>query len=157
MTRRESRITRNTRAMTLAAFEACPSEYAILASDGMILAVNTAWRQFGEQNGAGSRCGPGTNYLSVTQRAAESGDEIAATVAAALDAVFTGNAPSARIDYPCHSPQQQRWFRLHARPLPQRPEILLVHDDITDHIQTTRLAKAQGVQAARAASLDTTS
>ena len=113
-------VTTRPLALTAAAFDAWPSACAVVAPDGMILAVNTAWRTFGEQNGAGSRCGPGTNYLDVTDRAAAAGDEVAGAVAAALTAVFSGDAPTARIDYPCHSPQQQRWFRLHARPLPRR-------------------------------------
>ncbi len=125
-------MTKRQLALTTATFDAWPSECAVLAPDGMVLAVNAAWRTFAEQNGAGARCGPGTNYLDVTDRAAASGDEVAATVAAALSAVFSGNAPTARIDYPCHSPQQQRWFRLNARPLPRRHGVLLVHDDITD-------------------------
>lgn len=118
--------------LTAAAFDAWPSTGAVVAVDGMVIAVNNAWRTFGEQNGAGARCGPGTNYLDVTYRAAASGDEVAGAVAAMLTAVFLGHAPSARVDYPCHSPQQQRWFRLRARPLPRRQGVLLVHDDITD-------------------------
>ncbi len=90
------------------------------------------WRRFGEDNGAGARCGPGTNYLRVTQAAVASGDETAEVVLDSLEAVLSGNAPRARLDYPCHSPDEQRWFRLHAATLPGRREVLVVHDDISD-------------------------
>ena len=147
-------MTRNALALTVAAFDAWPSECAVLAADGMILSVNAAWRRFGDRNGAGSRCGPGVNYLAVTDRAAASGDEVAAVVAAALTAVFTGDAPTARVDYPCHSPHEQRWFRLHAQPLPGRRNVLLVHDDITGHVQQSRLDQKMAVHAALAARRD---
>ncbi len=118
-----------------AAFDASPSECAVVASDGTILAVNQAWRRFGEANGAGALCGAGANYLQVTQRAAAAGDEVAVTAAAALSAVLSRDAPRARMDYPCHSPHTQRWFRLHAELLPGRGDLLVVHDDITEHVQ----------------------
>ena len=121
-----------------AAFDRAPSESAVIAVDGTVLAVNRAWRQFGERNGAGSTCGPGANYLQVTERAAEAGDEVAAAVLAALTAVRSGHAPRARMDYPCHGPDGPRWFRLHAEPLPGRSDLLLVHDDITGHVLAGR-------------------
>lgn len=123
--------TRSKLALTAAAFDAWPSECAVLAPDGTILLVNEAWRRYGDENGAGALCGPGADYLRVTQRAADTGDDVAGVVLASLTAVLSGNAPRARLDYPCHSPDQQRWFRLTAEPLPGRPEVLVVHDDIT--------------------------
>ncbi len=124
--------TRNRVTLIAAAFDAWPAECVILALDGTILAANRAWRQFGEDNGAGARCGPGTNYLRVTRAAVASGDETAEVVLDSLEAVLSGNAPRAQLDYPCHSPGEQRWFRLHAMTLPGRGEVLVAHDDISD-------------------------
>lgn len=122
-------------ALVAAAFDASPSECAVLAPDGRILAVNRAWQRFGTQNGAGSGCGVGANYRRVTERSAAAGDDVAAVVVAALVAVLEGHAPRARLDYPCHSPTEQRWFRLRLEPLRGRPELLVVHDDITEHVR----------------------
>ena len=102
-----------------------------MATDGTLLAVNQAWRRFGEENGAGALCGPGANYLRVTRRAADGGDDTAAVVLAALEAVLGGGAPRACMDYPCHAPLTQRWFRLRAERLPGRRELLITHQDIT--------------------------
>ncbi|HSP36901.1 MAG TPA: hypothetical protein VLR26_04025 [Frankiaceae bacterium] len=37
----------------------------------------------------------------------------------ALAAVFSGDAPRALLDCPCHSSEQERWFRLRAEPMPE--------------------------------------
>ena len=128
-------MSHSTVALTAAAFDALPSECAVLTQDGVILAVNRAWRRFGEQNDAGARCGVGTNYLQVTDRAADTGDDVAAVASAALSSVFSGDTPRALLDYPCHSPEQERWFRLRAEPMPGRRDVIVVHTNITDQVR----------------------
>ena len=123
--------TRSQIALVAAAFYSWPAECVILSPDGTIIVANGAWRRFGEANGAGARCGPGTNYLQVTQAAVASGDETAEVALASLEAVLSGCAPRAQLNYPCHSPDEQRWFRLHAAMLPGRHEVLVVHEDIS--------------------------
>lgn len=113
-----------------AAFEVLPSEGAVLDSSGRILLVNESWRRFGRENGAGAACGVGMNYLDTCSRAADSGDELAAVVAAALTAVLAGHAPEAALDYPCHSPTEQRWYHLTVRPLPGGRRAVVLHDRI---------------------------
>ena len=92
-----------------AAFDVLPGVGAVLDSSGVILLVNESWRRFGRENGAGAACGVGIDYLRTCDRAAESGDEVAGVVSAALTAVLAGHAPKAALDYPCHSPSEQRW------------------------------------------------
>ncbi|HSP37481.1 MAG TPA: ATP-binding protein [Frankiaceae bacterium] len=128
-------MSHSTLALTASAFDALPSECAVLTPDGVILAVNRAWRWFGDQNDAGARCGVGTNYLQVTDRAAAAGDDVASVASSALAAVFSGDAPRALLDYPCHSPEQERWFRLGAEPMPGRHDVLVVHTDITQQVR----------------------
>ena len=111
-----------------AAFDVLPAEAAVIDSSGVILLVNESWRRFGRESGAGAACGVGIDYLRTCDRAAESGDEVAGVVSAALTAVLAGHAPEAALDYPCHSPSEQRWFRLTVRPLPGRRRFLVLHD-----------------------------
>ena len=117
--------------LAAAAFDALPSEAAVLDRDGVILVVNEAWRRFGRENGAGSACGAGVDYLGTCQRSADTGDEVAATVHAALTAVLDGHAPAASLNYPCHSASQRRWFRLTVRLMPDRVRVLVLHDQLT--------------------------
>ena len=114
--------------LALAAFDTLPSEAAVLDANGVILLVNEAWRRFGRDNGAGAGCGAGSDYLRTCRRSAASGDHVAAAVSAALAAVLSGHAPEAGLDYPCHSPEQQRWFHLSIRPLPGQHRLLVLHD-----------------------------
>ena len=111
-----------------AAFDVIPGVGAVLDSSGVILLVNESWRRFGRENGAGAACGVGIDYLRTCDRAAESGDELAGVVSAALTAVLAGHAPEAALDYPCHSPSEQRWFHLTVRPLAGGRRVLVLHD-----------------------------
>ena len=111
-----------------AAFDVLPSEAAVLDSGGVILLVNEAWRRFGRDNGAGAACGVGIDYLRTCDRAAASGDDVAGAVAAALTAVLAGHAPEAALDYPCHSPSEQRWFHMTVRPFAGGRRALVLHD-----------------------------
>lgn len=113
-----------------------PSEAAILDETGTLILVNQAWRDFGSDNGAGSTtCGVGSNYLDVCRHAASNGDPIASAAHAALTAVLHGHTDPARLDYPWHSPTQQRWYQLRAHPLPGPHRVLVLHDDVTNRLQ----------------------
>lgn len=121
--------------LAAAAFAALPCEAAVIDSDGVIVLVNEAWREFGRRNGAGATCGIGVNYLQTCERAAADGDMNAAAVGAAITAVLEGHAPQAVLDYPCHSPSEKRWFQLRASYLGGRRRVLVLHDDITARVQ----------------------
>ena len=121
--------------LAAAAFDALASEAAVLDGDGVVLLVNEAWREFGRQNGAGASCGVGSDYLGVCERSSATGDEIAAVVEAAIRAVLEGHAPRAALDYPCHSPDQQRWFSLRVQPLGAVDGVLVQHDEVTPRVQ----------------------
>jgi PAS domain S-box-containing protein len=95
---------------------------AVLDRDGVILAVNTAWRRFARQSGLDSdealrRADVGVNYLTVCLTSAAAGDEDAATTYAGIQAVLGGDRASFTLAYPCHGPQQQQWFLMSVTPL----------------------------------------
>ena len=116
-------------------FHYCFNAQTIVDEHSQVVLTSVLRRTFGSHNGADALCGPGANYLHVTDRAASAGDLVAATASTALLAVFTGDAPTARIDYPCHAPDEQRWFRLLIKMMPSQHEVLVVHDNITDYLQ----------------------
>ena len=134
--------------LAAAAFDGMPGQCAVIDPLGTVLVVNRAWRRFGEDNGADARCGVGANYLAVTERAAATGDPFAGAVLAALTAVLEAHAPRASVSYPCHSPTEQRWFRVHAMPLPGRRDVLIVHDDVTEEVHGQVRVQSQRVRPA---------
>lgn len=105
-----------------AIIDALPVSLAVLDFTGRIVSVNQAWREFAENNGdvGLAHTGPGQNYLKAI-RSGLTGDEKidaqAREVEAALTGVLRGDRTQFEQVYPCHSPDQKRWFALHAAPL----------------------------------------
>ncbi len=101
---------------------------------GDIVYVNASWRDFGRSNGISraSQQRPG-NYLRICDRASEQGDEQAREIAIGLRRLLRSESPEFSIEYPCHSPDEERWFILAARPMLWRNAgfFVIQHTDIT--------------------------
>jgi PAS domain S-box-containing protein len=83
---------------------------AVLDADGIIVAVNRAWRRFGEAAGAEPEAtGPGASYLDVCER---SGGVEALAAAEGIRAILAGAREEFHMDYPCHAPGEDGWFSL---------------------------------------------
>jgi PAS domain S-box-containing protein len=106
------------------------SHVAILDEHGSIIAVNAAWRRFAQSEGGDSDC-IGRNYIAVCRATA---DPLAAVVARGLGEILAGSRREIVIDYPCHSPTEQRWFLLRAtRYVGAGPlRVVVLHADITE-------------------------
>jgi len=90
-----------------AALDALGAHVAILDQQGVIVAVNRAWRKFAESNeGDMERTVEGANYLEICERSG--GD--AMRVVAGIRAVMNRESDEFTLEYPCHSPEEQRWF-----------------------------------------------
>jgi PAS domain S-box-containing protein len=129
-----------------AVIDALPAHIALLDADGVIVAVNAAWRAFGRSDLVdGSRGGVGANYLLVCDSASGTRSQEAAEVAAGIRAVLQGASSYYALEYPCHSPTEQRWFRLMVAPLPDHdaPGAVVMHVDITDRKQDDQLHAAE--------------
>lgn len=98
-------------------------QIAVLNRRGDIVAVNDSWVRFALENGAGG--GPGgcsgtpANYLATCYDADGVCSEEALPAADGIRAVLEGRQPLFRLEYPCHSPQRQRWFLMSVTPLRQ--------------------------------------
>ncbi|MDX1608738.1 MAG: EAL domain-containing protein [Halofilum sp. (in: g-proteobacteria)] len=90
-----------------------PAHIALLDGDGTIVDVNEQWRHFGEENDFGDdEFGVGHNYIQLCENAKGECSEEAGIVAAGLREVLAGDRSVFTLEYPCHSPTQQRWFRV---------------------------------------------
>ncbi len=101
----------------------------------MILSVNRAWREFAEDNDARVHdVGEGADYLAVCDRATGEDAKQAQEAASGIRAVLRGEAPKFEIEYPCHSPDRQRWFVGHVTRFsdegPRR--VVVAHENITE-------------------------
>lgn len=97
--------------LTSAALDAIPATLALLDSRGTILLVNKSWRDFGARNGLMMPDdGVGSNYFDVCDAATATGDEYARPARVAIEGVLAGRVPTVTFEYPCHSPDEKRWF-----------------------------------------------
>ncbi len=118
----------------VAMLDALPSHVALLDGDGRVVAVNESWRRFAAANGGlPGDDGVGRNYLEVCGRASGPGSDEARAAAEGIRAVLRGERASFTLEYPCHGPDEQRWFRLVATPLPadRGPGAVVTHLNIT--------------------------
>ena len=119
---------------------------AILNAEGVILAVNQAWRRFAETNGPvrGNVC-EGANYLAVCEAAQGDDQSIAHGFAAGIHRILSGEAQEFALEYPCHSPDEQRWFigrvTRFAGEGPVR--VVVSHENITERKQAEEALRKQ--------------
>lgn len=121
-----------------AILNALPAHIALLDSQGFIVSVNQAWRQFAGANLLqGPGIGLGLNYLAVCDRAQGDDAAQAHAVAAGIRSVLAGADSGFSLEYPCHSPTEQRWFLLKVNALTdQSPHgAVVMHLDITERKQ----------------------
>jgi PAS domain S-box-containing protein len=114
--------------------DALAETLCVVDANGRILAVNRAWSEFALANGADpGRVGVDANYLDVCDAGAST-SEAAQAAAAGLRAVLSGQSAGFRLEYPCHGPEEDRWFQMQAmaRPLHGAPGAVVIHRDITE-------------------------
>jgi PAS domain S-box-containing protein len=119
-------------ALRAAVFDAVSSQLAVLDSDGLILDTNAAWRSFGLDNDVAIEPEMiGENYLAVCRNAE---DSLVTAAADGIEAVIDGDRDSFAFEYPCHTPDEQRWFLMRTSPFEYEGErhVLVVHHDITE-------------------------
>jgi len=122
-----------------AVLDALPAHIAVIDPLGRLLMVNAAWRHFGRANHLLAPGGEvGFNYLDICDAAAGEHTAEAAPAAVGIRAVLGGALPSFSIEYPCHGPQEQRWFQMTVTPLGTDPPqgAVVMHVNITVHRQT---------------------
>lgn len=133
----------------LSTLDALSAHVAILDETGTILEVNAAWRQFAEKNQyASGRYGVGINYIEMCESATGKDAEEAQAVACGIRDVIAGILEDFSLEYPCHSPDEKRWFLVHVTCFhwegPRR--VVVAHENITarrrmeDELRDAKLA-----------------
>jgi PAS domain S-box-containing protein len=107
-----------------------PFNIAVLDDEGTILFTNRAWKEFAGVGPEGAGELVGVNYFESMDT---DDDEYAAQALSGLYAVIEGEQDVFTLEYPCHSPEQKRWFLMRAAKLPDHEEgsLVVAHIDIT--------------------------
>ncbi|MBV1787958.1 PAS domain S-box protein [Marinobacterium sp. D7] len=123
-----------------ALLDALSAHIAVLDEWGVIVATNESWRKFAAANAESpERVSEGINYLEVCDRSGCEGAEVADLVRQ----VIHGECSEGSFEYPCHAPDEPRWFMCRVTRFqgdgPVR--VVLAHQNITKRKlaeQTTR-------------------
>jgi signal transduction histidine kinase/DNA-binding response OmpR family regulator len=131
-----------------------PAHIAVLDRNGVIIAVNDAWKRFNHQNTpAGvfdNNAMIGMNYLKVCESAARRQNETAREAFEGLRSVLRGERDGFTMEYPCHLPgpppshtsghtsESAQWYLLSATPLPEE-----VGGAVVSHLNITARVLAE--------------
>lgn len=124
--------------MSNAVLNSLTNQIAVIDQMGIILYVNRAWHEFAVSNGmAADHQWIGTNYLGVCRNCTSQlhkDIDIANTYAGMLG-VIEGSADAFVYEYPCHSPNEKRWFLMRIGALWGRVgQFVISHHNITARV-----------------------
>lgn len=113
--KRAEELVRKRDEFSQAIFNSVSSHIAVVDRDGVILAVNEPWRRFAIENGVepgrpARRTEVGVNYLEICRESRGEASEGAMAAHDGIRSVLDGTLPCFTLEYPCHSPGEQRWF-----------------------------------------------
>lgn len=122
--------------LMLATLNSLSAIICVLDESGTIIAVNNLWRNFASANGGVTeRVCEGINYLQVCAAAKGEAQEDALAFAAGIRAVANGDDDYFEYEYPCHAPQERRWFIGRVTPLigssTDVRRVVVAHENIT--------------------------
>jgi PAS domain S-box-containing protein len=124
--------------------DAIGAQLCVLDRSGRITLVNDAWRRLhDEHTPAGhERVGycVGDDYLRHCISVLSDDSEAARAAAEGIGQLLAGREQVYTLEYPCHTPQSQRWLQLTARAFDDGSgNVVVMHEDIT----TRKLAEIQ--------------
>jgi PAS domain S-box-containing protein len=110
-----------------------PAHIVIVNNIGRIVDVNEAWKRFAAANGiAGDFNWTEANYLSECEASRDDDVGLAMNVSKGVRSVLQGDQDEFSLEYPCHSPNEQRWFTMRARRIRGDSKVVIIHDNITE-------------------------
>ena len=115
--------------------DALPENIVVTDCKGAILYTNRSWKVFGECNGCsiGSEQWHEVNYFQTCLRSAAMGEHFGLSAYKGLQQVVSDPKSQFYMEYPCHSPDEQRWFLMRVVSLTLNADAYLVisHQNIT--------------------------
>ncbi len=115
--------------------DSIPANIAVIDEDGEILKINERWKEFAEKEGLGwNDYGIGHNYLEISKGSEGMSSEGSDEVYEGIKSIIEGKKEVFRHEYPCHSPDEKRWFLLTASSFEIDGEVRVIisHSNITE-------------------------
>ena len=120
--------------ITRSSLDSLSAHIAVIDKKGIIKHTNKAWDDFARANDlTPEQAGEGVNYLKITEAAQNQGIENAGKTLAGIKSVITGEKEKFTLEYPCHSPEKKRWFKMRVTPFQGKEPYAAVvaHENIT--------------------------
>jgi diguanylate cyclase (GGDEF)-like protein len=136
----------DTKGFATAVIDALSSHICVIDDDSVIVTVNRAWQNFAIENSPSlKRTGIGMHYLDVCRGASGPDSDGAEKFASGIQSILEGKSELFQMEYPCHSPAQNRWFLGRVTPLKtEQRGAVISHMTITDRklleLELARLA-----------------
>ncbi len=117
---------------------------AVIDEKGSIQYANKSWSSFAKNNAC--VVGDdwiGINYLEECEKAAAMGDAFGVQVLNGIRSVIEKSSPNFYFEYPCHSPDEKRWFMMRVTPfeLSGKKYFVIAHQNITERKLTEEKMK----------------
>jgi diguanylate cyclase (GGDEF)-like protein len=121
--------------LSQSALDGLSAHIAVLDCAGTILSVNEGWRRFARSNGlAMAEDGVGINYLTICETATGDSSDGAREAGEKIREIIDESSDEAYLEYPCHSPDEDRWFAMRATRIGhgERACVVVAHEEITE-------------------------
>ncbi|MBS1512049.1 MAG: PAS domain S-box protein [Bacteroidetes bacterium] len=118
-----------------AIINALPANIALLDKEGFIIEVNEAWKTFSTENQyTGNNFCIGDNYISIALGAGGNESKDGQKVANGIRKVLNRTLNEFVHEYPSHSTEKERWFRMVVTPINSghEPGVVVMHIDISE-------------------------
>jgi PAS domain S-box-containing protein len=116
---------------------------AVLDKDGKIILVNNAWENFAAANADLEQIAAtsiGQNYLNICEQ--DKSDAQSQNIAENLRAILNGEKQHFTLEYPCHSPSEERWFLMQVNALQgTKGGVVVSHYNITARVKAEQTVK----------------
>lgn len=121
--------------ITQSTLDSLSDNIVIINQEGIIKYTNKKWDNFAKNNGLKAKAvGPGTNYLKAVKNASGKWSDEAPQALEGINKVINGQKNEFTLEYPCHSPDTKRWFRMRVTPYKGKEPFaaVIVHENITE-------------------------
>ncbi|QFT92424.1 Blue-light-activated histidine kinase [Roseovarius sp. THAF9] len=134
--------------------DALPDEFVIVDRNGVVVAANSAWKQFGAENGGAPSGYVGSNYFDICRAADGESSMEARLIAESLEMTLRSGETFV-CEYPCDSPTVKRWFELTATRMmfEGQPFLTIQHRNVTQRYQERDALKRTAVDSNALAAL----
>jgi len=134
------------------ALNSMSAHVAILDETGLIVETNRAWQDFARENGMTPPFDSiGSNYLAICDSAINAHENGTGPVAEGIREVMSGKIPEFFTQYPCHSPNQKRWYALRVVPVRDAimKRVIITHEEITPIMEVQEALKSKEAELLR--------